>query len=84
MKTKYVVGVPKGMCCELHTAVVFNELLQHKDVAEGCFIPGSVISAGFCQLGSGGEVYVYGESTTLDLRPRHGHDEKLIKQTLNY
>ena len=68
---KYIIVHDSG----LEKAILFDELLAHKDVA-GRF---NVVSAGFCSIGE--KVQVYGESVTLDMRSRK-EDVVLIEEAL--
>lgn len=76
-KSKYVVGILAGD----EAALVFSELLTHRDVAR---VFQRVISAGFCHYSeSDGCVKVYGESISLGIKSRP-EDEIHVGQAMSH
>jgi hypothetical protein len=73
-KSKYVI-LDTGYI----TPIVFTDLLQHVDVANG--IGGTVIAAGFCYIQDGRYV-CYGESVSLRVKTRGAEDEKILNKYL--
>ena len=74
-KSKYII-VNLGCIAP----VVFTDLLQHRDVANG--IGGRVIGAGFCYIGDDGQYVCYGESVSLNIVSRGEEDSKILNKYL--
>jgi hypothetical protein len=61
----------------LEVAFIFNPIISHDWVGGGQ----NVVGAGFCSL-NGGDVSVWGESFTLDVKSR-SEDAAVIKRSLS-
>jgi hypothetical protein len=73
-KMKYIIGGG------LDTAVVFDELLNHVDVARSLFGIENVTAAGFCFM-EGSRWLVYGESVSLRIKAQP-KDEATLNRSL--
>jgi hypothetical protein len=62
--------------CDMEVAIIFDELLKHKQIAAGR----KVISAGFVQLTNIGPA-AYGESDGLGIKSRP-QDSDIIKESM--
>jgi hypothetical protein len=67
---KYLIVISERGC---ECAIVFNHILDHKQVAGNM----EVVSAGYCHFFKG-DVSVWGESTTLKIESRGDEDAKAI------
>ena len=70
----------KYIIFDLGLAVVFDEILTHKDVAR-CSRD-EVVAAGFCDIQDNGCVKVYGHSESLGI-PSRPQDAHLIQLSLS-
>ncbi len=59
--------------------VIFGEYLVHADVAQQLRSSGQVTSAGFVGIGGAGQLYAYGESISLNMKPNLNDSKTLNK-----
>jgi hypothetical protein len=79
-KAKYIVGDINGTYMSHTCAVVFSEAIGHDEVAK-VFIPGTIVSAGFCHA-TEEKVWVYGESISLHIKSNPERDETLVGRAI--
>jgi hypothetical protein len=60
---KYIILDLNG----IEASIIFDELLQHIDVAKGVMAKGKVVAAGFCNAG---QTEVWGKSVSLGIGNR--------------
>ena len=81
MKLKYIIVLSKDFL-QNESVIVFDPLLNHKDVAG----THQVVSAGFCRISENSGLLlfeVWGESVTLGIKSRK-EDAVLIKKTWEF
>jgi hypothetical protein len=79
-RAKYLVGEIRSSHGQEQCAVVFSELITHSDVAR-VFVPGTVVSGGFCHYTDEG-VKVYGESISARVKCNPAVDEELVGRAM--
>lgn len=71
---KYIIVQDEGH----DQAVVFSPIMSHKQMAGGL----KVVAAGFCSFDGAGNVSVWGESVTLQVKSRL-QDYEIIRKQFN-
>jgi hypothetical protein len=78
---KYIIGIVEGH----EVAILFDNLLEHRNVAKGCLSRGTIVSAGFYDVSTTDEgnisVYTFGKSESLEVESRQ-EDNDIVLKTL--
>lgn len=85
MRSKYIAGVVSTGFLSSEVAIVFPELLNHKDVARKMGMS-TITSAGFVALDVDKDKYIiqlYGESTSLEIASDPA-DTRLVASALGF
>lgn len=73
-RMKYIIGG------RLQHAIVFDEILTHRDVARAVFHNQEITGAGFCYIDEG-RFFAYGESISLKVKSGP-NDSKILNKSL--
>ena len=72
VKGKYLVGTVRDGMFSTEVAVCFPEIITHATIGRRVFVEGSIRSGGFFKVLEHGDIHVYGESTSANVKSEPG------------